>query len=70
MFNNRNSILEPVPQLVSGPPHGSMVLLNSDVAQGATRAMDSVATVQAKRLDAYHKHEQLMLMEKQKPKRK
>lgn len=59
-----------MPQLVCGPPHGSMVLLNSDVAQGATRAMDSVATVQAKRLDAYHKHEQLMLMEKQKPKRK
>jgi hypothetical protein len=26
--------------------------------------------VQAKRPDAWHKHEQLMLMEKQKPKRK
>uniref|UniRef100_A0A1B6KQA7 dual-specificity kinase n=1 Tax=Graphocephala atropunctata TaxID=36148 RepID=A0A1B6KQA7_9HEMI len=45
-----------------------MVLLNSDVAPGATRAMDSVATVQAKRPDAWHKHEQMMLMEKQKPK--
>lgn len=63
-------ILEPVPQFVCGAPHGSMVLLNAEVAPGATRAMDSVATVQAKRPDAWHKHEQLMLMEKQKPKGK
>lgn len=57
-----------MPQFVCGAPHGSMVLLNAEVAPGATRAMDSVATVQAKRPDAWHKHEQLMLMEKQKPK--
>jgi hypothetical protein len=30
--------------------------------------MDSSVVVQAKRPDAWHKHEQLMLMEKQKPK--
>uniref|UniRef100_A0A1B6C8U4 dual-specificity kinase n=1 Tax=Clastoptera arizonana TaxID=38151 RepID=A0A1B6C8U4_9HEMI len=44
-----------------------MVLLNAEVAPSATRAMDSVATVQVKRPDAWHK--QLLLMEKQKPKR-
>lgn len=52
-------------------PHGSMVLLNTEVAPNATRAMDSsVVTAQPKRPDVWHnkKHEQLMLMEKQKPK--
>jgi hypothetical protein len=47
-----------------------MVLLNAEVSPVATRAMDSSVVVQAKRPDAWHKHEQLMLMEKQKPKRK
>ncbi|XP_063237712.1 serine/threonine-protein kinase minibrain isoform X2 [Bacillus rossius redtenbacheri] len=45
-----------------------MVLLNAEVSPVATRAMDSTVVVQAKRPDAWHKHEQLMLMEKQKPK--
>jgi hypothetical protein len=47
-----------------------MVLLNAEVSPVATRAMDSSVVVQANRPDAWHKHEQLMLMEKQKPKRK
>ncbi|XP_046382459.1 dual specificity tyrosine-phosphorylation-regulated kinase 1B isoform X2 [Ischnura elegans] len=42
-----------------------MVLLNAGVSPVA---MDSSVVVQAKRPDAWHKHEQLMLMEKQKPK--
>ncbi|XP_067011355.2 serine/threonine-protein kinase minibrain isoform X3 [Anabrus simplex] len=45
-----------------------MVLLNAEVSPVATRAMDSSVVMQAKRPDAWHKHEQLMLMEKQKPK--
>lgn len=63
-------ILEPNLQFGGSVPHGSMVLLNAEVSPVATRAMDSSVVVQAKRPDAWHKHEQLMLMEKQKPKRK
>jgi hypothetical protein len=59
-------ILEPNLQFGGGVPHGSMVLLNAEVT---TRAMDSSVVVQAKRPDAWHKHEQLVLMDKQKAKR-
>lgn len=42
----------------------SMVLLNADIVPAA---MDStLAAVHAKRPEVWHKHEQLMLMEKQK----
>lgn len=61
-------ILDPNLQFGGSVPHGSMVLLNAEVSPVATRAMDSSVVVQAKRPDAWHKHEQLMLMEKQKPK--